>query len=107
MKKLLIISSVLLLAACGAALKLSAPAQTDAERGSAIFPGLTLAELDKGKIAYEENCAKCHGLKNPTSFTEEKWRKVVPPMAKKAKVDAKTEELILKYVVTMSGTTNK
>ena len=103
MRKLFVLCAVLFLAACSAAIKLSAPSQTDADRASKTFPGLTLADLNSGKTAYEENCAKCHRLKNPVNFSEEKWRKVLPPMAKKAKIDAKTEDLILKYVVTMSG----
>jgi cytochrome c5 len=107
MKKLFIISAILFLAACGTAVKLSSAAQADVERGSKLFPGLTLSELNQGKIAYEDNCGKCHGLIAPTKFAEEKWRKEVPPMAKKAKVDAATETLILKYVVTMSSATNK
>ncbi len=107
MKKLFIISAILFLAACGTAVKLSSAVQTDVDRGSKVFPGLTLAELNQGKTAYEENCGKCHGLIAPTKFSEDKWRKEVPPMAKKAKVNTATETLILKYVVTMSSATNK
>ncbi len=98
-----VIGSIVFLAACGTAVKTGVPAQSDADRATAKFPGTTLAELNKGKIAYEANCGNCHGLKNPLKYSEEEWRKEVPPMAKKAKVDAATEELILKYVVTMSG----
>ncbi|MFM7023088.1 MAG: hypothetical protein ACKOXB_08925 [Flavobacteriales bacterium] len=108
MKKIIVLLSVVVLAACGASkVVVSAPAQSDVDRGAKIFTGLTLNELNQGKTAYEANCGKCHGLKNPVKFTEAQWRKEVPPMAKKAKVDAKTEELILKYVVTMSGATQK
>lgn len=107
MKKLFTISVLSIFAACATALTLSAPTQSDADRANKTFPGITIVELNQGKIAYEENCGKCHGLKNPIKFSEEKWRKEVPPMAKKAKVDGKTEALILKYVVTMSGSTTK
>lgn len=104
MKKILIISALAFLAACTASVKMAAdPAQSDVERGSKLFPALTLNALNEGKLAYESNCGKCHGLFSPLKFNEAKWRKEVPPMAKKAKVDANTQNLILQYVVTMNG----
>ena len=99
MKKYIFVTA-LFLAACGTALKLAVPNEADATRAAVKFPGTTLADLNKGKAAYEANCAKCHGLKDPARYSEEKWRKVNPPMAKKAGIDAATEELILKYVLT-------
>jgi cytochrome c5 len=76
--------------------------QTDADRAAATFPGATLASLTEGKRHYEENCGSCHGLKKVTSENEAGWRKIVPDMAQKAEIDAKKEDLILQYVVTMS-----
>ncbi len=98
MKKLAVIVLIAVFAACT---KLIAPTQPDADRAAQMFPGITLAELNQGKTLYEQNCGKCHGLKKPASRTEEKWRKIMPPMAKKAKIDKQKEELILKYVLTM------
>ncbi|MCX6182995.1 MAG: hypothetical protein NT150_13830 [Bacteroidetes bacterium] len=102
MKKLFILSAVLILAACGAAVKLATPTETDVDKGKSIYPNLTLAELNKGKLAYETNCAGCHGLKDPVKYSESKLLQVVPPMAKKAKIDKDTEAIILKYMLTMS-----
>ena len=98
MKKYIVITA-LFLAACGTALKLAVPTEADATRAATKFPGTTLSDLSNGKLAYEANCAKCHNLKDPARYSEEKWRKVNPRMAKKAGVDAATEELILKYVL--------
>ncbi len=75
----------------------------DAGRAASKFPGATLASLQQGKSSYEENCGKCHGLKSPTAYNEEQWGKHVKRMAPKARIDKATEELILQYVVTMSG----
>jgi len=102
MKKYIVIAA-LFLAACGTALKLAlpAPSQADADRGATTFPGITVEDLNKGKTAYESNCKGCHDAFHPSKFSEEKWRKEVPKMAKKAKIDAATEEQILKYVLTM------
>jgi cytochrome c5 len=76
--------------------------QADADRAAAKFPGATLASLNDGKNHYENNCGKCHKLHAPADFSEEKWKKVVPPMSGKANVDKNTENLILQYVVTLS-----
>ena len=99
MRKYIVITA-LFFAACGTTLKLAVPAESDATRAAAKFPGTTLADLNKGKAAYEANCGKCHGLKDPAKYSEEKWRKVNPPMAQKAGIEAATEGLILKYVIT-------
>lgn len=102
-KLLSLLISVLLLGACASKKVVVAMSQTDADRAAAIFPGASLASLNDGKMKYEANCGKCHGLKKPTSRNEAQWREIVPRMAVKAKVDSGTENLILQYVVTMSG----
>lgn len=105
MKKIIYIYVILLLSACSATIL--TPAQGDADRGAQKFPGLTLAELNQGKTLYEASCGKCHGLKKPNALDEAGWRKIVPPMAQKAKIDAEAERLVLQYVVTMSEATRK
>ena len=95
------IGAILLFGAC-AAKKTIAITNTDISHAAAIFPGATLASLNEGKMHYENNCGKCHGLKNTKSYDEAEWRKIVPDMAIKAKVNAQTEDLILQYVVTMA-----
>ncbi len=95
--------SVLLLAACAAKKTAVVISDADANRASAKYPGATLATLQQGKMLYENNCSKCHGLKSPTAYNEEQWGKHVKRMAPKAKIDKPTEDLILQYVVTMSG----
>ena len=83
------------------------PTQADVDRVQTKFPGYTLEDLNEGKKLYETNCALCHKLKKPSAESEEEWRKVVPPMVKKANgknnnaLDAKAEEKILRYVITM------
>jgi cytochrome c5 len=95
--------SVLLLAACAAKKTAVVISDADANRAAAKYPGATLASLQQGKTLYEDNCGKCHGLKSPTAYNEEQWGKHVKRMAPKAKIDKPTEDLILQYVVTMSG----
>ena len=106
-KTILISITVVLMSACS--VKLMDLTQTDAERGSAKFKGATLETLNQGKSIFQENCNECHGLKRPSSRTEERWNKIVPTMVKKLNlkmgkevIDAKKQELLLQYLVTMS-----
>jgi len=104
MNKIILASAIALaLAACAAKKTAVVISDADANRASAKYPGATLATLQQGKMLYENNCGKCHGLKSPTAYNEEQWGKHVKRMAPKAKIDKPTEDLILQYVVTMSG----
>ena len=106
-KTILISLSIVFLSACSA--KLMTLTQSDADRGSAKFKGATLESLNEGKNIFQANCNRCHGLKNPASRTEDKWNTIVPVMVKKLntklgkeEIDAKKQELLLQYLVTMS-----
>jgi len=108
MKKALIISSVILLASCS--LKVIKPTQADLSRGQKEFPGMTMAQLEEGKSTFKRLCTQCHPAKSPTSRGEKEWREVVPEMAgkaahkpKKKQISEADQQLILKYLITMSG----
>ena len=103
MKKFLIISSAILLVAC-AAYKPIAPAQADADRAAKISPGVTLADLNEGKVIFETKCHKCHSLKKPFKKTDDEIEAALPKMAKRAKLDDRQEKLVLDYLLTMAGT---
>jgi cytochrome c5 len=108
MKKFIIIISSVALAGCFASKKVVTPTDADVARGAAKFSGYTLADLTEGKKLYEANCGSCHALKKPTAENEATWRREVPVMVKKVNknsmvLDAHAEEMILRYVVTMSG----
>lgn len=101
MKKYIAVFFIIFVFGC-AAVKLVTPSQTDADRGSQKFQGYTFTELNEGKQIYEAHCNKCHRYKAPQTRDETKWVKIIPKMAKKAKLDSLEESLVLKYVVTMS-----
>jgi len=106
MKKIKFIVIAVLLAGCFSA-KLVTPTQSDVDRVTAKFSDYSLVELNNGKMLYEKNCGTCHGLKSPTSETEENWKKIVPSMSKKVNkksivLDDKAQESILRYLITMS-----
>ncbi|MES2398092.1 MAG: hypothetical protein V4549_18910 [Bacteroidota bacterium] len=107
MKKAIIISSMAILSACSA--KLALPTQTDVNNVLTKYPDYTWNELVAGKWIYENNCKSCHGLKEPSSRSEVKWNETVPRMVKKVnkklgveKIDSKKQELLLRYLITMS-----
>ena len=96
----------------GCSVKLVAPAQQDVDRVSGKYPGYSLAELNADKALYESTCSRCHRLKNPISHSEAKWDKIVPRMIArlnkkegKEVIDAKQQEAILRYLVTMGPST--
>jgi len=110
MKKTLyaFVGLLMVLAACST-VKLVQPTQADADRGVQKYSNLTLADLNQGKTIYEQECALCHGLKNPASKNEDQWKKIVPNMVEKVNkkkgkvaIDQKSEEILLQYLITMS-----
>ena len=76
--------------------KLLPPTEADATRTKS-----SLSSLQQAHTLYINKCGACHALKLPTSETEEGWKKIVPDMAKKAKLSAAEEDLILHYVLAM------
>jgi cytochrome c5 len=100
MKKIYVILSLTLLAACSN--KLLTPQRSDMARAKAKYPGVTLADLKKGKEIFDDHCGKCHAYKNPQTKNQAQWERIIPPMAKKAKLDKTQEDLVLKYVVVLS-----
>jgi len=112
MKKATIILLFAALTAC-TAIKLLTPTQTDADRGTQKFKGYTLVDLNQGKSLFETKCTVCHKAKNPASKSEDEWKEIVPKMAARSKnrgkgeIDAQSQELILKYLITMSSAPKK
>ncbi len=100
MKKIIVIIGITLLVAC-ATYKPIAPTQSDADRAAKMSPGTTLADLNQGKAIFEKSCHKCHSLKRPFRKDPDVIEAVLPKMAKRAKLDSKQEDLVLKYLLTM------
>ncbi|GAA4470402.1 hypothetical protein GCM10023093_31620 [Nemorincola caseinilytica] len=108
MRKLSIIIAAMALAGCFASSKAPKPSQRDLARVEGKFSGYTLAQLNEGRELYKQHCGNCHGLKSPSSESEAEWKEIVPDMAKRANkngvvINAPSEKLILKYLITMSG----
>jgi len=81
---------------------LIAPVQSDAENGSAQFPGLTYNDLSSAHRLYINKCGGCHFLYRPYQFEVEKWKKELPEMKGKAKLTEKEYSLLISYIMTMN-----
>ena len=57
---------------------------------------------EEGKYLYENNCAKCHKLYDPKSFSSEDWKPILVRMQKKAKISDDQREKIYNYIITMN-----
>jgi hypothetical protein len=112
MRIIFVLFLITIFTACS--VKLMVPAQSDVDRVSGKYPGYSLAELNADKALYESTCSRCHRLKNPTSRSEAKWDKIVPRMIVRLNkkegrevIDARQQESILKYLVTMGPSVKK
>lgn len=86
-------------------------AQAHMKKVLASFPNYTLEDFNSGKTLYEKNCSTCHMLHNPSSQNEFAWNEIVPDMVKKSNrkgtaIDSTQQDLILKYVVSLSKNPN-
>lgn len=59
---------------------------------------MTAADITNAKTVFETNCQKCHALKVIDDYSQEKWNKVLPSMAKKANLTASDTELLARYI---------
>jgi cytochrome c5 len=105
MKKIIYISLIGLSTACGTkSAEISSKPQQEPKvveqekidsRPMAAFPN---GEIAEGSSLYTNNCAKCHDLPEIPRYSKEKWQKIVPSMAREAKLDNLQESKIMAYV---------
>ncbi|MGN7811245.1 cytochrome c [Flavobacterium johnsoniae] len=97
--KLRILSAVFaaaLLTACGSSKSASVASATPAAPAN---PTVELTpELAEGKNLYENSCARCHKLYEPTKFSKEDWQPILVRMQKKAKLDDVKMASITNYI---------
>lgn len=54
--------------------------------------------LDKGRKVFENRCSRCHALKQPGSYEQQKWVQILERMAPKAQLDETQKAAVLAYV---------
>lgn len=55
--------------------------------------------LKMGKTIFENSCAKCHDLPNPSDHTADAWVGIMNSMAPKAKLNTRQHEMVYHYIV--------
>lgn len=70
------------------------------ERAFVAAPVLSVQrpELARCAALYEQHCQSCHDLPVASRYSAEKWQRIMPPMARKAKIDALTQDSIAAFV---------
>lgn len=96
LKKYLVVTACVIIAACSP--KLIEPTVADETKAKQVYSDITLAELQQGHKLYIEKCGKCHKLFHPDSHSEAEWKKILPVMGKKAKLDQDQYRLVERYV---------
>lgn len=61
----------------------------------------TVETLALGKTAFENSCAKCHDLPNPTDHSAQDWVGLMNSMAPKAKLNDQQHEMVYDYIVSV------
>jgi cytochrome c5 len=95
MKNILILAALALFAVSCGTQKTPAVASTPAEPVKTV---VLTPELEAGRDLYENNCAKCHKLKDPKKYTKEEWGPILVRMGKKAKLDETQMASITDYI---------
>lgn len=78
------------------------PTQDQVQWASIRWPGTDFKELSEGRELYISKCSGCHGLKDPSNYTEKEWEPLLRKMGKKAKLDDSQYEKIHHYVTALS-----
>lgn len=86
------------LVACAAALP--APTAADLELARADDPGVTLADLERGRAVYGKRCGSCHALRSPSERPPEAWPAEVTRMqsAHAVRLTGDEERDIVRYL---------
>lgn len=57
------------------------------------------ALIEQGHIVFESRCGRCHGLKDPTRYTSQRWDGILKSMIPKAKLNETEAQQVTAYVM--------
>lgn len=81
---------IFLISACTTGRNAASKKQVDKQESLAVSKLTLSPEAERGKASFEKHCQTCHGLKKPSSFTENQWKNLVPKMSGMANKNAGT-----------------
>ena len=93
-----VLASALGAGAC-ATTRIPAPSQADATRIAMEWPGTTVEMLARGRAAYLGRCTACHAAYSPDTQPAAAWRKIVAEMATRSRLDHRTTQDVVRYLV--------
>ena len=78
------------------------PSTLEVDAAATKWPGLTLADLERGRETYVTRCSACHLTPSPTRYTAERWPRLLDEMAARAHLSDAQREDVLHYLVALS-----
>lgn len=69
------------------------------------YPEYSEVDYNQGKMLYEQTCNTCHGFKDPSKYSSEELKAIVPNMVRKSNqkkgtsLTALDSDLIYKYIL--------
>jgi cytochrome c5 len=79
--------------------KVTTTEMTTEQKVADVKKNFTPAQMDEGKVLFQDNCGKCHKLFDPGSRTVDKWENVLPRMAKRSKLTEIQESMVRAYLL--------
>lgn len=76
----------------------TSPATMDSTASANSSNASNVVMVTAGQAVYVAKCGKCHGLKDPANYTQERWVGLVNAMAPRAKATDEEKGQILAYV---------
>jgi cytochrome c5 len=91
--------SLILLTVQGCTLRISAPAVSPAVVAAGASSDASVDQLNQGRSLFMARCIECHALPVVGAHSVARWRKVLPKMAPRARLQPNEEEAVLAYLV--------
>ncbi|GAB4093849.1 c-type cytochrome [Flaviaesturariibacter terrae] len=79
----------------------STPASSSGSSTSGTTPASSstaAAKVEAGHQVYTAKCGRCHGLKEPSNYTAERWVPILASMAPKARLSEEETAQVAAYV---------
>jgi cytochrome c5 len=89
-----------MLITCSCTASMLVPTADDETLAKQKWSDASMDQLTQGYHLYVSKCGGCHYLHDPKQYTEEKWKKEMPEMGKRAYLSAQQQDLILRYLLT-------
>lgn len=95
---LLIFSLTLFLLFSGCSKSNSTGSSLYTPTSSDVTSTASLADLQKGRTLYINNCNACHGLYSPDDYTPTQWKSIMGNMGPRTSMSTSDISLVTKYV---------